>query len=492
MKLIVTSFGDLEDLMLALPFIKGLQDMYPQSDITLASFPKFEKISKIAPYVHNFVSCDTRDELYQNNSFLFEFDQIIDLDKLYQGEVDKDLAVFLKSDIKAMTTGSCPHKAEILLRYIPKQIRRLSFHLQESLAGYERAKAVLSQECDLVIYPFEKNKNIKSITYNLNLFLKYFMNMNPGKKVLLIGFRHQQESLAKIIEEMNAGEAVLSAAVDLESCLSLLKKAKHFIVGNSPLKHLASQSQAVVYDIHSSMESIQETGIYKDQSYCLFLNEKPLQKIVYRADEFVFENNAHFLAYFVTSVIDNDYEKMLLLTEGYQVHSKVYKTSLNRPYGWRSVPLFWNKDSFKEFIAYNALRFSSFDDHPEIFENVYDHIMEDSDYSYDRIFYETSSYLNQIVTTRDILSKDSTFGIFIKLQELESHIEYRKILQVMAQYLDFDIHSDTSALKIEDLQRKLPKVRTGLKDIQKFLNEFKIYASQKILESFDSTGDLRI
>lgn len=490
MKLIATSFGDLEEVMLTLPFLKSLQDIFPHADITLASYSKYEKISKIAPYIHNFISAASKEEFYAQSSMLFEYDQIIDLDKLFSGVIDQDLISFLKSDVSHFDRSEHQHKAELLLRYIPKSIRRLAFHLQESLSGYEKAKNILKEEYDLIIYPFDKNKT--KTAYNVPLLVSYFLNMNPGKKILLIGFRHQQDALSKLATECKGSESVSTAMVDLESCLSLLKKAKHFVVGNSPLKHLASQSHAVVYDIHTSLQSIQTSGIYKDQSYCLFLNEKPIQKLVYSSDEFVFENNAHFLAYFITSVMDNDYEKMLLLTEGYQVHSKIYKTSLNRPYGWRCVPLFWNKESFKEFLAYNSLRYLEYESHPEIFENVYDHIMEDSDYSYDRVFYETSSYLNQIVHLRDIMSKDSTFGIFLKLQEFESHPDYKKIIQIMAQYMNFDIHSDTATLKIEELQALLPQVRKGLKDIQKFLNEFKIYASQKILESFDSTGDLRI
>ncbi len=492
MKLLVTCFGGLDDIMVSLPFIKGLQDLFPHSEITLASYSKFSKIPRVAPYIHQFIADESSTDFYKKESMLFEYDQIIDIDKLLTGALDSDLAKFLKSDISHFLSINYLHKIEVLMRYIPENIRRLNFHLQESVRGYEKAKEIFNEEYDIVIYPFEKSKTTITSVYNLKFFLSYFSQMNPGKKILLIGFKHQQEALDAVIAETQSEKVVASAIVDIESALSLIKKAKYFIVGDSPIKYLACQSAVTVFDLHQDFDAIRTKGVYKEGSYCLSLNEKPLQKIVYSSDEFVFENNAHFLSYFVTSVIDNDFEKILLLTEGYQFNSKVYKSSLHPHFGWRCVPVFWDKSSFKEFLAYNALKYSHFEQIPEIFENVYDHAMEDSDYSFERAFYETSDYLNQIIHVREIMTNDSTFGIFLKLQDLEDNKNYNQIVRIMAEYLNFDIHEERSTLKIEELQKRLPRVRAGLKDIQRFLNQFKIYASQKILESFDSVSDLRI
>jgi hypothetical protein len=456
LKILIENSSSLTSFLCSLPLVKGLTDLFPEAEICYKTNSQYKEFQEYAPYIHSFVGI----EEVMNN----DFDIRIDLENWkIKG------SALLEENIKKIPTQSKIHLVDKYLAILPSSFQKRSFVLKETLAGFEKIKEVKNTHYDLVIYPFSQNDSAWRLK-EYDLFIRYYLQMNPNKKILVVGLDPHSEMLTQYFSSKDYYQRSVDLRIfDLSAMVSFLRRVSVLVMPASPIKYVISNPETVVIEL-SDCKTVDP--IYKEKSYVIRFERKLINKFVYSEDEIPFDGNEHFLAYFVTSVLDEDLEKMNWLTNSYKEQCIIYNVVISKRLGLRTKPMEWSRASMVAYLAatVDRLIFHNVKESLES-ENFYYDLHDDTELSQDQIIYELAAIHKEVKKLKAFFERENAFSHYLKLK-------------------NYDVKRFEGIL-IKSILDHCPEGQfyAQLVKADRFLTDILNVSSQKLLENMSMTSD---
>lgn len=394
--------------------------MYPTSEIFMMANSELAGLKELTPYVHHFIE----DQSTIEN---LNFDKVIDLKQLENNGNTPSLAFGRVSECASL------HTTDALLEVLPKNARRRRVVLKESIKGFEEMKQFAkkpSAHVDVVIYPFSVgNSKSTEAPWSLNdfyLFISYFFSMNPGKRVLLAGLESQREELEGFLADKRFPEDLLKVGFFSVCGLhSVLKRTSFVVMGDTPLKHLVTNPETTLIEMAFNESEFEKRVCYRTGSYILNFKKKFRNRFIYRSDELAFDNSAHFAAYIMTSIFDEDEEKLRWFAEKYVDNVDISKTRIDSEMGLQLVPSFWGKNNIAKSLIETSQRLELLNlKGPRFSEEFYNCVFDESDISQDQIMYDLCGVQRELEKLIPVFKLENHFATAMKIENrFESTLE---------------------------------------------------------------------
>src|SRR5690606_19746051 len=126
---------------------------------------------------------------------------------------------------------------------------------------------------------------------------------------------------------------------------SVLKRSSFVVMGNTSLKHLVTNPETTLIEMAFNDSEFAKETSYRSGSYILNFKKKFKNRFIYSTNELVFDNSAHFAAYIMTSIFDEDEEKLRWFAEKYVDNVDISKTQIDTEVGLQLTPVYWEKRS---------------------------------------------------------------------------------------------------------------------------------------------------
>lgn len=474
MKILIRGNLELDKFIMSLPFIKGLTGVYPQAEVFMISKPHFSKMQEFAPYIHQFVEDESTVEGIQ-------FDRVINLENLASNKSCEHI------NFDQVYVHEGFHYADKLLACLPKKYQRRVLNLSETVKGFEEMKNFAmkssNKDCDVILYPFSHIPEKSWSPEDFHMFVMYFFKMNPGKKILLLGLESQKQELDAYMKGSRYPEELLRVKIcSLDGMLSILKKSSFVITANSPMKFLVNNPATTLVEINFNEEDFAQKCSYRANSFVINFKKKLRNKFIYTTNELVFDNNPHFFSYVVTSILDEDEEKLRWFAEKYSDLADIYRTDINQDIGFKLIPVYWSQKNIAKSLVATAYRLQVLQiNNPKFAEELYYNIHDESDFTQDQIIYDLGVVQKEIEKLIKYFRTETHFAIAMKIEnnsgeKLDDHILKEVLDQSLESVMD-ERPSKMNELIIE-------KLLVNLFFIRQVMN----VSGQKLLESLPMTA----
>lgn len=474
MKILIRGNNELDKFIMGLPFIKGLTGVYPEAEIFMISKPHFSKMQEFAPYVHHFLEDQSLIEDIQ-------FELVIDLQELSHNKSNEYLA------FENIYCYEKFHYVDQLLSVLPIEHQRRALHLSETVKGFEEMKKFVMKEktknFDVVLYPFTHDSSKSWSHDDFNMFLMYFSKMNPGKKVLLLGLDSHEEELRKFKESAHfPKESLTIKTCSLDGVLSILKKSSFVITAQSPMKFLACNPETTLIEVNFKDAQFEQKCAYRNNSFVINFKKKVHNKFIYSSDELVFDNNPHFLSYVITSILDEDEEKLRWFAEKYKDLAGVYRTIIHPDLGCQLSPVYWGQKTIAGSLVKLAHKLQVLQKGGAKFaEDFYYDIHDNSELSQDQIIYDLSAIQREIEKLIKFFKSETHFTTAIKIENNSGEKLDDHILKIVVELELQDVLDERPSFVNEKIVEKL---LVNLFFIRQVMN----VSGQKLLENLPMTG----
>ncbi len=474
MRILIRGNTELDKFIMSLPFVKGLTGVYPHAEIFMISKPHFSKMKEFAPYIHQFVE----DQSTINDIY---FDTVIDLENLANNKSTDKL------NFDQIYSHECFHYADKLLACLPKKYQRRRLNLSETVQGFEEMKNFAmkstNKDFDVVMYPFSHDSQKSWKLEDFHMFIMYFFKMNPGKKILLLALESQKTEMESFLKDKPYPEDLVKVKIcSLDGALSILKKSSFVITANSPMKFLTVNPETTLVEINFNETDFEKKCAYRPNSYVLNFKKKVRNKFIYTTNELVFDNNAHYFAYVVTSILDEDEEKLRWFAEKYADLADIYKTDISSEIGFKLTPIYWGQKNIAKTLVNISHKLETLQvNNPKHSEEFYYNIHDESELTQDRIIYDLGTVQKEIEKLIKTFRTETHFAIAIKIEnnsgeKLDDYILKEILDQSLAGAID-EKPSKMNELIVE-------KLLVNLFFIRQVMN----VSGQKLLESLPMTA----
>lgn len=474
LRILIRGNTDLDKFIMSLPFIKGLTGVYPHAELFMLSKPHFSKMKEFAPYIHQFIEDQsTIEDLH--------FDKVIDLENLANNTSTE------KINFDQIYAYESFHYTDKLLACLPKKFQRRVLHLSETVKGFEEMKSFAmkssNKDFDVVLYPFSHDSKSIWSQEDFNMFIMYFFKMNPGKKILLLGLESQKNEVEAYVKESRYPEDLLKVKIcSLDGALSILKKSSFVITANSPMKFLANNPETTLVEINFNEEGFEKKCAYRSNSYIVNFKKRVRNKFIYTTNELVFDNNAHFFSYVVTSILDEDEEKLRWFAEKYADLADLYKTEVSHEIGFKVCPIHWGQKNIARSLIQTAHKLQVLQvNNPKHAEELYYNIHDDSELTQDQIIYDLGVVQKEIEKLIKFFRSENYFAAAMKIENNTGEKLDDHILKVILDQSLVDVMDDKPSRMNEHI---IEKLLVNLFFIRQVMN----VSGQKLLESLPMTA----
>jgi ADP-heptose:LPS heptosyltransferase len=312
MKILVISLLRLGDIMMCTPVLKGLREQNPTAEIHVLINSQFKGIVPLIPYVSQFKYFE-RSELQKGlgevDRGVFEsyerlrlqiqdlqnekYDQVINLTQTKLSgwivkslKAPENLGLSFDSQGRALYGSSwfeylnrqAEAEGEEIFHYIDifkyaAGVRNplVGITLCETEEGRAEADLIAQDEPNLVLVQALTNDSKKD--WGLGRFaqaLALFAQKYPQASILILGSPAEKSRLTELVENLKAREVSARLAIcSLEGALSLLKRARVLLTGDTSIKHLASAARTPVIELSIGSSDYRRTGSYLQGSLIL-------------------------------------------------------------------------------------------------------------------------------------------------------------------------------------------------------------------------------
>lgn len=459
---------------MSLPFVKGLTGAYPEAEIFMISKSHFNKMKEFAPYIHYFIED-------QSSVQDLNFDLVIDLENLSNNKSTEKL------NFDQIYACESFHYVDKLLSCLPKKHQRRHLNLSETVAGFEEMKKFVmkssKKDFDVILYPFSQEEGSAWELKDFDMFIMYFFKMNPKKKILLLALESQREEIEEFLKDKAYPEDLIKLKIcSLDCALSLLKRTSFVITANSPMKFLSTNPETTLVELDFNNVDFDKKCSYRANSYIVNFKQQVRNKLVYTTNELVFDNNPHFFAYIVTSILDEDEEKLRWFAEKYSYLADIYKTSIAPDIGFRLVPVHWGQKSIAKSLINIAYRLHVLQvNNPKHAEEFYFNIHDDSELTQDHIMYDLTTVQREIQKLIQFFKSETHFATALKIENNgQDKLDDFILQEILDQSLGGEIDEKPSVVK----EFIIAKLLVNLFFIRQVMN----VSGQKLLESLPMTA----
>ena len=408
-RILIRGNDELDKFIMSLPFIKGLTRVYPEAEIFVISKPHFSKMKEFAPYIHFFLEDQSAiEELH--------FEIVLDLQNLSNNKNTKLL------NFDCLYSHEKFHYVDRLLSILPQEEQRKVLHLSETVNGFEEMKRFAmkakTRSFDVVIYPFSHDTAKSWSLDDFNMLLTYFFKMNPGKKVLVLGLESQEEELLKYIENGHyPKESVTFKSCSLDGALSILKKSSFVVTAQSPMKFLACNPETTLIEINFNEDDFEQKCAYRSNSYVINFKKKVRNKFIYSTNELVFDNNAHYLSYVLTAILDEDEEKLRWFAEKYDELAGLYRSEVHPDLGFQLMPVNWSQKNISSSLIKISHKLQVLQvANPKFAEGFYYNIHDNSELSQEQIIYDLGVIQKELEKLIQFFKSENKFETAMKME----------------------------------------------------------------------------
>ena len=480
MRILIRGNTELDKFIMSLPFIKGLTGVYPDAEVFVISKPHFGKMKEFAPYIHHFIEDQATVES-------IHFDTVIDLENLSNNKNTDKLnfdQIYICDNF---------HYTDKLLSCLPKKHQRRNLNLSETVDGFEEFKkfAMKSEkkDFDVILYPFSQtSEGISSDKSwkleDFHLFVSYFFKMNPGKKILLLSLESQRKEIEAFMKDKPYPEELLTLKIcSLDAALSLLKRSSFVITANSPMKFLAINPETTLVEINFNDSGFDKKCSYRSNSYLINFKKKVRNKFIYTTNELVFDNSAHFFSYVVTSILDEDEEKLRWFAEKYSDLADIYRTEVSSDIGLKLTPIFWSQKNIAKSLIELSHKLQVLQiNNPKYSEDFYYSIHDESELSQDQIIYDLGTVQKEIEKLVKFFRTENHFSTALKIENNSGEkLDDFILREVLDQSLGLEL--DEKPSKVNDYVSE--RLVVNLFFIRQVMN----VSGQKLLESLPMTAE---
>lgn len=473
-KILIRGNIELDKFIMSLPFVKGLTGIYPHAEIFMISKPHFSKMKEFAPYIHHFIEDQSTVED-------IHFDRVIDLQNISNNKSTE----LLNFDQAYAFEGF--HHTDRLLACLPRKFQRRVLNLSETVQGFEEMKSFAmksaNREFDVVLYPFSQDIQNSWKLEDFHMFIMYFFKMNPGKKILLLALDSQKNEIEAFLKDKPYPEDLVKLKVcSLDGALSILKKSSFVIIANSPMKFLAVNKETTLVEINFNESDFDKKCAYRSNSYIINFKKKLRNKFIYTSNELVFDNNAHYFSYVITSILDEDEEKLRWFAENYSDLADIYKSEISNEIGFKLIPIYWSQKNIAKALINISNKLQTLQvNNPKHSEEFYYNVHDESELTQDQIMYDLGVVQKEIEKLIKTFRTESHFAIALKIEnntgeKLDDYILKEVLDHTLPDVLD-EKPSKMNELIIE-------KLLVNLFFIRQVMN----VSGQKLLESLPMTA----
>ncbi len=463
MRILIRGFAELDQFMMSLPYLKGVATLYPTSEIFMMTSAEVSELKELAPYVHHFIED-------QSTVADVSFDKVIDLEKIGKDQLSEYSGL---------------HCTDAFLEMLPRNVQNRSLILKESLKGFDEVKRFASRvnsNFDVVIYPFCRQNEFAWSIEDFYLFVSYFFSMNPGKKVLFAALESQREQVESFFSQKRFPKDLLDVGFFSVCGLhSVLRRSSFAVMGDTPFKHLVTNPETTLIEMAFNDSEYANKVAYRSGSYVLNFKKKFRNRFIYQSNELAFDNSAHFAAYIMTSIFDEDEEKLRWFAEKYVSNVDITKTKIDQEIGLQVMPIYWGLHNIANTLVKTSYRLQTFKINDSKFaEEFYNNIFDESDISQEQIMYDLSTTQREIEKLIQFFKSENHFATAMKIENrFEQNLENLLLKAVLDQ--GPDVLDDKPSLVSEYIVDKLV---LNLFFIRQVMN----VSGQKLLESLPMTA----
>jgi hypothetical protein len=431
-------------------------------------------MKEFAPYIHHFI---------ENQSSVedLHFDMVIDLERLSNNKSTGKL------NFDQIYGYENFHYVDKLLACLPKKHQRRHLNLSETVTGFEEMKKFVmkssKKDFDVVLYPFSQEEGRTWELKDFDMFLQYFFKMNPERKVLLLALESQREQIENFLKNKSYPKDLVKLKIcTLDCALSLLKRTSFVITSNSPMKFLTTNPETTLVELNFNDVDFDKKCSYRANSYIVNFKQQVRNKLVYTTNELVFDNNPHFFAYIVTSILDEDEEKLRWFAEKYDYLADIYKTSIAADIGLKLIPVSWGQKTIAKSMINISHKLHVLQvNNPKHAEEFYFNIHDDSELTQDQILYDLGMVQKEIQKLIKFFKSETHFATAMKLENNgKAKLDDFILQEILDQSLGDEMDEKPSVVR----EFILDKLLLNLFFIRQVMN----VSGQKLLESLPMTA----